>query len=633
MANTAEYIYRILDKYTGPIAKITRGTRKFNVAIKRAQKNSQRFSQSLDRVGQKSTAIGQRMSMRMTLPIIGLGIAAGKTAIDIQSGFIGVQKTVNATAAELATMKEGFKEMSKVTPVSIGELFKLGEAAGQLGIKNKNILSFTKTMAELGMTTNISSEEGAIQLAQFAKITQMSQGDFDRLGSTIVYLGNNLETTERDIVDMAMQLASAGRVVDMTQAQIIALAGAAKSVGLESASGGTAFSRVMFKMGDAADMGGAKLRFFAKVAGTTSAEFKKKIKTNSAEALILFTEGIGRMKKEGKNLTKVFAALEMENVRIKKALLGAAMSGDSFRKSLLMANKAWEENNALAEEAALRSGSWGSKLIIIWNRIKLISNELGKILVPIFIKLVDKIVPFLEKFNNLSRASKKYIIIIGGLLAVVGPLLIGFGMLAMAVSALLPALIAMGAIIMGISLPVVLIAVGIGALIYALIGAYRNSAAFRQSLVNLADAFKPLLDGAMKVVHWIGDKLGISFGSSSEDMKTWGDEFAVVINVVAALLKGLFTMIAAAGELYFAAFSGDVGGSIAAIKKGLGFGDGGTKDAGKEAAANKEKGRGQSHKLDVSGGIDIATDGLSRVKRKAIELNQGQNVPAYMLAQ
>ena len=139
-------------------------------------------------------------------------------AVDFESAFAGVKKTVDATDEELAKLETGIRNMSKEIPASSEAIAGVAEAAGQLGIEVPNIIGFTRVMIDLGESTNMSADEAATALARLANITGMSQQDFDRLGSTIVALGNNLATTESEIVAMG-RTCRAGSQIGLTEAK------------------------------------------------------------------------------------------------------------------------------------------------------------------------------------------------------------------------------------------------------------------------------------------------------------------------------------------------------------------------------------------------------------------------------
>lgn len=142
-------------------------------------------------IGKGMESAGRSLTKNVTLPLAALGGAALKTAIDYESAFAGVRKTVDATEEEFAELSDGIRDMAKEIPASATSIAAVGEAAGQLGIEVPNILSFTRTMIDLGESTNMSAEDAATSLARFANITQMSQQDFDKLGSVIVDLGKD----------------------------------------------------------------------------------------------------------------------------------------------------------------------------------------------------------------------------------------------------------------------------------------------------------------------------------------------------------------------------------------------------------------------------------------------------------
>lgn len=148
----------------------------------------------------------------------GLGIAGGLGASisvgsEFESAFAGVKKTVNASDEELKNMRDDIRQMAKEMPSSAAELSAIAESAGQLGIQTDNITEFTKTMANMAVATNLTSEDAAVNFAKFANITGMAQDNFDELGSSVVDLGNNLATNEADIVSMGMRIAAAGKVI------------------------------------------------------------------------------------------------------------------------------------------------------------------------------------------------------------------------------------------------------------------------------------------------------------------------------------------------------------------------------------------------------------------------------------
>ena len=386
---------------------------------------AKRTTKFLDAVSVKVGSLGRSLSLRVTAPLLAMGTASVFASANFQKGFLGVEKTVDATATELAVLKEGFKEMSTEIPVAIGELLKIGESAGQLGIANDNILDFTETISAMGVATNLTTEEAATSFARFANITGMPQTQISNLGSSVVALGNNLATTETEIVNMAMRLAGAGSTVGMTESQIVGFAASLSSVGLQAEAGGTAFSKLFLEIQTAVATGGKDLEEFAKVAGTSAEDFAASFRDDAGTAVINLIRGLDELSDEDKILA--LKDIGVQGTRMTDALLRASGAVDLFDESMSLSNKAFKENVALTEEAEKAYKGFWSQMTLLKNQLVLVAIEVGDMLTPAIIKMTEFVKRGIKWWNGLSDSTKRFIVVVAFLVATIGPLLIMLG--------------------------------------------------------------------------------------------------------------------------------------------------------------------------------------------------------------
>lgn len=82
--------------------------------------------------------------------VVGALTLSTKAAMDWESAWTGVTKTVDGTPAQMAEMETGLRKLARTLPSTHAEIAGVAEAAGQLGVARDDILGFTKTMVDLG---------------------------------------------------------------------------------------------------------------------------------------------------------------------------------------------------------------------------------------------------------------------------------------------------------------------------------------------------------------------------------------------------------------------------------------------------------------------------------------------------
>lgn len=339
-----------------------------------------------------------------------------REAIEFESAFANVRKTVNASEPEFAALRRELTQLSVTTGESATELFRAAGAAGQIGIRTENIARFTEVMSEMAIASNLTSDEAAIGFSKWALVTGLAQEKIENLTSSVVALGNSSGANEGEILDTSLRFASMAKNAKMADSEIAALAASLISVGMAPEAGGTAMSRIITDIGKAAATGGKELEIFAALAGQSSGEFQQAFGANATNAILSVAAGVDRFSEAGGNTYLLLEKLGMEDIRISQAMLGLANSNEKVTENLKNSAVAFEENNARSKEAAERYKTTEYQIMQMNNSITALRVEMAGAFMDSLTGTVGSIKGISEALRGMNDLLKP----IGGIIGTIG---------------------------------------------------------------------------------------------------------------------------------------------------------------------------------------------------------------------
>lgn len=192
-----------------------------------------------------------------------------------------------------------------------------------------------------------------------------------------------------------------------------------------------------------------------------------------------------------------------------------------------------QSKNAIGDYARTKASAANTSRLLSEKTIEL-REKFGKFLLPVQIKVTKALISMIDAMNSLSPSTKKIILVVAGVLAVAGPLLIALGSIAL----ILPVIAAGFALI---SLPVLAVVAAVGAAVAAFVWLKTNwidvsnaiGGTIEQIGINFSLLWKDITDGfksfisffmpaienllfpiqqVMKFGSFIGDTAGSLFG-------------------------------------------------------------------------------------------------------------------------
>lgn len=513
MAFSAEYVYRILDQYSGPLARITRATAKF-------QDMSLRASGSMRRLGGKLKAAGDSMTGLSTV-IGGAAITAGlfkftKSASDMKDAMADVSRVTGLTGMGLDNMQAQLQLMGRQTGRNAEGLAAMAYEGGKLGITNQDMIGFVGTVLKTASAFDMADQEAGRSIGSIKAKLGLTVPAVDELMQRVNYLADTTSASGNQMINIIERTSGTFKVLKIPPEITAGWAAFADQIEVSPEKAATGLNMMMARLMKMPGM----LNKMLKDPQNTVIDFLQKFgsmpeATRGTAVLKMFGEEAGRF------VLKTITNMDLLDTSMKKAASTKAL-GSMDR----------EFANILARSSTMA------------KRLKQTFFDISRTIGTVFLKVFDKyskrlfeasqwILSFIKNHPGLVKVAGTM-----GLIAVaVTAFIVPLGVLMSIIGTALPVLSAIAAAIGSITLPVAAAIAGFiawGALWGALLF---KSAALRQAFVNLFDAFRPLIDLISQAIMLIGKGLAAAFGQSTDNVRTFGDAVANIVNAMAAVLS------------------------------------------------------------------------------------------------
>lgn len=400
---------RFVDDFTKPMNKALGTMARHSSEFTKAGKN-------ITKTGKNIQKVGSSLTKTATVPIVGMGVAAVKTAADFESGMSKVQSISGASGKNMGKLTEKAKEMGAKTKFSASESADAFSYMAMAGWKTKDMLKGIEgTMYLAGATGE--------DLAQTSDIVTDSLSAF----------GLKAKDTNRFVNVLAKTASSSNTDVGKMGESFKYVAPAAGALGYSVEDTAKALG-LMANSGIKASQAGTSLNSWL----TRMAKPTKESQAAMDKLGISLTDKKGKMKSFGqitKETRTAFAGL----TKSEKAQYAAMLAGKTGMSGLLaVVNSSDKDFNKLSKSIDNSSGAAKKMydvannnlkggITVLKSTIESIAITFGQKLMPIVKKGTNYIQKLANKFNSLSDSQVETIIKTTAIVAVVGPAITIFG--------------------------------------------------------------------------------------------------------------------------------------------------------------------------------------------------------------
>ena len=525
-------------------------------------KKADKATQVMDNVGQKL--------MVVTGAVVAMGAAAVKTTADFDAEMSTVQSISGATGDEFDALRDKALEMGSTTAFSASEAASAMEYMAMAGWKTEDMLDGIAGVMNAAAASGEDLAATSDILTDGLTAFGMAASDSAHFADVLVAAGNNANTS---VAMMGETFKYAGAVcgtLGITVEDCAIATGLMGNAGIKASQAGTALRSGLSKLIDP-----------TKEAASAMEQYGFSIATTE-DGSVDFMGTMRNLRAAMGDLDATTQAQALSTIFGTEAMSGwAAIVSASDADFQSLTDAIYGCEGAAEAAAAVKLDNLSGQITILKSTIEGIAIQIGDILMPTIRNVVARIQEWAAAFAAADEDTKKTILTVAGVVAAIGPLILGVSKVIKTVKNVVNAfelmktgLTAVKAALAGVSAPVLAVVAVVAALVAAFMHLWNTNEGFRTTIIGIWNEIQATVGGFIEGLKERLGGMGITFESVSAAIKTvWNalceflapvfeGAFQHISNTLTAVTNHILGVV----DFFIALFKGDWEGCWEAVK-------------------------------------------------------------------
>ncbi|MCK4302827.1 MAG: phage tail tape measure protein [Candidatus Eisenbacteria sp.] len=227
-------------------AIFTGDTKSLTMAVRDAQKSVAGYSGRMKRVGKQMQSVGKRMSMGLTLPIVGMGMVIARTAATFEQSMNKVRGLTKDTERDFKGLSDFARELGAATQYSASEAADAMGVLAQSGVNTlKEIKATLPATLNLAAAANIELEEATDRTRTALKQFNLGVDQTARATDVLVKMANSANMSVVDLSDALNEVGTLARSAGYSLENTTSVLAMFHEAGIKGTRAGTALKSIL----------------------------------------------------------------------------------------------------------------------------------------------------------------------------------------------------------------------------------------------------------------------------------------------------------------------------------------------------------------------------------------------------